>query len=158
MLQSACKALLHGGTLGDMNEDGHVESSLSPGPARLGRFVESCRRRKGLKQGELAKAAGVDAAYLSQVEAGNRNWPQAVIPKIAAVLGVHQAYFAYEAGVITEDPSSLAHQEEPFESTDPRAGVLACARRMSDQQAALYRRIGEAIVAGGDLPMPGYES
>lgn len=133
MSLGACQALLDRPTFGGM-AGARSEESIStaePGPARLGRYIERCRLARGMKQGELATRAGVNPSYLSSIEAGQRTWPQTVMPKIAAALGIHEAFFAYEAGVISQDPAILSNGGSIRED-DPRYEVVKLLTELAD--------------------------
>lgn len=120
-------------------------TTLSPGPERLGRFIQACREKRGWSQAALARAAGVSPSYLSTIEAGQRNWPQAVMPKLAAALGLHEAYFAYEAGIITQSPDDLG-APLPFPLDDPRREWLDLVAGLSDGQVKVLVRNAETMI------------
>lgn len=55
---------------------------------RLGANIRKFRLEKKLTQGDLCEKLGVDTAYLSNVENGNKNPTLATIERIAKALGV----------------------------------------------------------------------
>jgi transcriptional regulator with XRE-family HTH domain len=142
----ACQPSLYTSTVWPMEGNGvdSTERQEGLGPVSLGRFIERCRMSRGMKQGELAAKAGVNPSYLSSVEAGQRKWPQVVVPKIAAALGIHQAFFAYEAGVITEDPSTLSGGVL-FGPSDPRAEVVELLTSVHDEDMPAVKMVVERL-------------
>jgi DNA-binding XRE family transcriptional regulator len=54
----------------------------------LGRKVKIIRQQVGLTQTEVARRAGLDRAYLSQIEAGKRHLSLYLAYRIAQTLGV----------------------------------------------------------------------
>jgi transcriptional regulator with XRE-family HTH domain len=59
----------------------------------IGTRILLARRKRGLRQGEVAKLAGISAKQMSQIETGKRPGVQAVtIAKIAKVLHVSTDY------------------------------------------------------------------
>ena len=55
----------------------------------IGRAIKICRNQKGLKQSELAKAAGLSISYLSLLERGEREDPAlSIVESIAKALNV----------------------------------------------------------------------
>jgi len=55
---------------------------------RVRERIKTIRLKKKLSQGDIAKVLGVHAAYISQIERGERNPTLANIEKIAGALGV----------------------------------------------------------------------
>lgn len=110
---------------------------LPLGPVRLGRFIERTRLHRGMSQGELARAAAMkNPSYLSAIEAGQRKWPDTVIPALARALRVHQAEFAYHAGVITE-PLEQRSSVAGFAKGDPRHDLVDVVRVLSDEDVGI---------------------
>lgn len=127
---------------------------MERGPARLGRYIERLRLQRGWTQRDLAARAGINPSYLSAVEAGQRTWPKAVMPQIARALEVHEAFFAYEAGVLTENPATLMPADS-FVPDDPRAEIVALLRRLPanrHQPALDMLRAIEDYAQGRDGP------
>lgn len=51
--------------------------------------LRAIRQLAGLTQVDLGKESGVDASYISRIEAGQRKWPAPRVTKaLAAALGV----------------------------------------------------------------------
>ena len=50
--------------------------------------MRKIRTRKGMSQGDICRALGVDRAYISTIESGKQNPTLATIEKIAQALGV----------------------------------------------------------------------
>jgi transcriptional regulator with XRE-family HTH domain len=57
----------------------------------LGRAIRVARARKRLSQDDLAKAAGVNQSYISEVEGGDRNPAMGTLERIADALGMNLA-------------------------------------------------------------------
>lgn len=57
----------------------------------LGTELSERRRRLGLSQAELAKEAGINRTYVSDVENGKRNFSVATLYALASSLGVTMA-------------------------------------------------------------------
>ena len=55
---------------------------------KLGENIKKIRTRKGMSQGDICRALGVDRAYISNIESGKQNPTLATIEKIAEALGV----------------------------------------------------------------------
>lgn len=85
----------------------------------IGPFIKRRRAELGLSQRKLAKAAGMTASYLSQVEQSTDKWPEKYIPGIAAGLGVTQYDLAVAAGKIQEEPQTSAQMREWYEQASP---------------------------------------
>lgn len=54
----------------------------------LGNTINSLRKHKGLKQGDLANQAGLTQAYVSQIEKNKKEPNMSSLKKICGVLGV----------------------------------------------------------------------
>jgi transcriptional regulator with XRE-family HTH domain len=50
--------------------------------------MKKIRARKGMSQGDICRALGVDRAYISTIESGKQNPTLATVEKIAQALGV----------------------------------------------------------------------
>ncbi|MCI0706330.1 MAG: helix-turn-helix domain-containing protein [Ignavibacteriae bacterium] len=55
---------------------------------RFAKNMKKLREAKGLSQGDIHRATGIDRAYISNLEAGKQNPTLATIAKIAEALGV----------------------------------------------------------------------
>ncbi len=55
---------------------------------KLGNNIKKIRLRKKMSQGDICRALGVDRAYISNIESGNKNPTLATIEKIAGALGI----------------------------------------------------------------------
>src|SRR3990167_10737041 len=55
---------------------------------KLGENLRKLRLKKNLSQGDLAKALGVDRAYISNIENGRMNPTLSTLEKIAGALGI----------------------------------------------------------------------
>jgi len=55
---------------------------------KLGDNIKKIRLQKEMSQGDICRALGVDRAYISNIESGNKNPTLATIEKIAGALGV----------------------------------------------------------------------
>ena len=55
---------------------------------KLGRNFKRIRKEKGLSQGDILRAAGIDRAMISTMENGKANPTLATITKLAKALGV----------------------------------------------------------------------
>lgn len=75
------------------------------GAIEFGQMIKQARLRKGWLQQELAERLQVDAAYVSAIEGGKRNWPRQYIPALAAELGLNEIDMARVAGLISPDTS-----------------------------------------------------
>jgi transcriptional regulator with XRE-family HTH domain len=56
--------------------------------ARLGRVIANERQIRGWTQVQLAKQAGVNRAYLSDVEQGHRNITMDILVRLSSTLGM----------------------------------------------------------------------
>jgi transcriptional regulator with XRE-family HTH domain len=63
----------------------------------LGQAVRELREKRGLKQEELAQAAGIHVVYLSGIERGERNPTWAVVVGLAEALRVKPSRLAGRA-------------------------------------------------------------
>lgn len=73
---------------------------MGMGALELGRLIRQARLRKGWQQQDVAARLNVDAAYISAIEGGKRNWPQQYITPLAETLGIDQVEMAIAAGLI----------------------------------------------------------
>ncbi len=55
---------------------------------RFAKNMKKLREIKGLSQGDIHRATGIDRAYISNLEAGKQNPTLETIAKIAEALGV----------------------------------------------------------------------
>ncbi len=55
---------------------------------KLGRNLKRIRKEKGVSQGEVASAFGMDKAFISNIENGKTNPTLATIAKLAKAVGV----------------------------------------------------------------------
>ncbi len=55
---------------------------------RFAKNMKKLREAKGLSQGDIYRATGIDRAYISNLEAGKQNPTLETIAKIAEALGV----------------------------------------------------------------------
>ena len=55
---------------------------------KLGKNMKKIRLAKGMSQGDICRTLGVDRAYISNVESGNKNPTLSTITKIAKALEV----------------------------------------------------------------------
>ena len=55
---------------------------------KLGENIKEIRTQKGMSQGDLCRKLGVDRAYMSNVENGNKNPTLGTIERIAKALNV----------------------------------------------------------------------
>lgn len=56
---------------------------------RFAKNMKKLRETKGLSQGDIHRATGIDRAYISNLEAGKQNPTLETIAKIAEALGVN---------------------------------------------------------------------
>jgi transcriptional regulator with XRE-family HTH domain len=61
---------------------------MSDSAKRLAANIKLIREQKNMTQGDLCRATGLDRAYVSNIEAGNKNPTLATIEKISIALGV----------------------------------------------------------------------
>ena len=54
----------------------------------IGQNIQDIRKSRGMNQGQLAEAAGVDRAYISLVENGKQNLTLAALVKLSEALSV----------------------------------------------------------------------
>lgn len=84
-------------------------SSLWGQGETLGQKLRMAREEQGLTQAELAKAAGVSAGLVGQIEQGKVQPSLKTLEKLGAVLGISPCYFiAEDAGV-----EEILHQMSP---------------------------------------------
>ena len=55
---------------------------------KIGKRIRFLRKSAGLSQIDLAVAAGIDRAYLSEIENGHRNFTIMLLQNLATVLNV----------------------------------------------------------------------
>lgn len=55
---------------------------------KLGQNMKRIRKDKQMTQGDICRKLGVDRAYISNVESGNKNPTLSTITKLAKALGV----------------------------------------------------------------------
>ncbi len=55
---------------------------------KLGKNMKRIRLEKGMTQGDICRKLGLDRAYISNLESGNKNPTLATIEKLAKALGV----------------------------------------------------------------------
>ena len=55
---------------------------------KLGQNMKRIREAKQMTQGDICRKLGVDRAYISNVESGNKNPTLSTITKLAKALGV----------------------------------------------------------------------
>ena len=56
---------------------------------RFAKNMKKLREAKGMSQGDIHRATGIDRAYISNLEAGKQNPTLETIAKIAEALGVN---------------------------------------------------------------------
>ena len=56
--------------------------------SKLGQNMKRIRTKKGMSQGDIARALEVDRGYISNIESGKKNLTLATIQKLANALGV----------------------------------------------------------------------
>ena len=61
---------------------------MSTSAEKLASNIKRIRLAKGLSQGDLCRTTGLDRAYMSNIENGNKNPTLATIEKIAKALSV----------------------------------------------------------------------
>lgn len=61
-----------------------------------GHNIREYRKKCDFSQGELAARAGIDRAYLSQIENGKKNFSILILWQLARVLGVSPAQLLQE--------------------------------------------------------------
>jgi len=72
-------------------------AARSQSHAALGQAVREQRKRQGLTQEALARASGLPATYISDVERGVRNPSWSTIVTLAQALGVKPSQLAQRA-------------------------------------------------------------
>jgi len=55
---------------------------------KFGENMKKIRLEKGMSQGDICRALGLDRAYISNVENGKQNLTLSTMEKVAKVLGV----------------------------------------------------------------------
>ena len=73
----------------------------------IGRTVKLCRTQKGMRQEDLAKAAGLSVSYLSLLEQEKRRHNVETIQAIANALGIPLWVFFFLADEKTEPDQEL---------------------------------------------------
>lgn len=61
-------------------------TGFEPDPAAIGKSMRKLREISGKQQKEVAKAMGISAAYLSDMELGRRDWSADTIAKFKKAL------------------------------------------------------------------------
>jgi len=56
---------------------------------KLGSNLKRIRLEKGMSQGDICRAAGMDRGYISRVEGGNKNLTLSNLEKIASALKIN---------------------------------------------------------------------
>lgn len=59
---------------------------------KLGKNMKKIRLSKQMSQGDICRKLGVDRAYISNIESGNKNPTLSTITKLARALGVSVDY------------------------------------------------------------------
>jgi transcriptional regulator with XRE-family HTH domain len=75
---------------------------------RLGITIAELRKRRGLNQEQLAKAAGMHTGDISNIESGHRNISVKTMLRLATALrGRVKIYFEIDAGVMPQQPEQM---------------------------------------------------
>jgi len=81
--------------------EGGKESGNQATRKRFGQIVKKLRNIRGKTQCELAVNVGMDSGYLSRIENGHRNPPNAMkVKKLAQSLGVSERFLFMAAGYL----------------------------------------------------------
>lgn len=81
--------------------------------AELGQKIRQIRQERGLKGGELAKAAGFSASYISQIERGKITPSVPALVKVAVALGVPATALFEQPERPASDLAVLRRHERP---------------------------------------------
>jgi transcriptional regulator with XRE-family HTH domain len=71
------------------SELARLMSEVAQDPKRKGSFLRDLRIASGMSQPELARRAGINQAFLSQLERGKHEAGPSTVRKLAEALGVH---------------------------------------------------------------------
>jgi Zn-dependent peptidase ImmA (M78 family)/transcriptional regulator with XRE-family HTH domain len=74
------------------------------------RLVELARVAAGMTQGQLAKQLGKSQPFVSQVEHGEREIPDALLPRWAETCGVPTSFFARKDGPLDDSLAGMVHR------------------------------------------------
>lgn len=97
-----------------------TEQPRAPLPETLGQMIRRLRLRKGWSQAALAQEVGTSREYISQIESGQRKWPERFIAPLAVALNVPQSLLGRAAGRIISDEGAETHIR-----TAPATAVLS---------------------------------
>src|SRR4051794_39336537 len=126
-------------------------ASHAPEPADVGRRVRDLRRRRGLKQAELA-AGRVSTAYVSRIESGQRRPERQVLDSLAERLGTTADYLLTGVGrdETAEARLKLRYAELALHSGEAADAVNELRSVLDGSQDALgpFRPEAETLLAG----------
>jgi len=109
-------------------------------PKALGDVIREFRERANVSQTALARAAGVDPAILSRIEAGSRTSMQiATLCRIAEALEVSLDELAGAAGLMRSKPKGSPTVGGRLRGNEDLSNVQRLLKRASDQIEALKR-------------------
>ncbi|WP_217615964.1 helix-turn-helix domain-containing protein [Cellulomonas sp. GbtcB1] len=83
-------------------------SPVTPEQLALGTQVRTARKNAGIAQERLAMIAGLDRAYVGEIERGRANPSLKTMWKLARAIGVHPRQF------LADDPEDYAARASEF--------------------------------------------
>lgn len=111
-----------------------------PSPSPIGVVIRDLRQARGYNKAELARKAGIDPSYVSQLELGlRRNVSYEIAGNIAEALGISPTELYARAGQLGSGPVA------PLDpAPDPEKEAIL--RRLARQPAGVLRKVEDFIV------------
>ena len=102
-------------------------------PKSIGQKVREMRESRMISGAQLAKAAGVEASYVSDIENGKKTPSIAVIKKIGKALGTDPGYFISEKDVLPEDVKGMPAEFLKYAFNDDKREYLRIVKELDEK-------------------------
>lgn len=133
----------------DYTIDRRRRPTLEHDAVGLGVLVRAGRQQLGWRQTDLAERLGVDKAYISAIETGQRKWPASHVRELRDLLGLDYVEMAIAAKILPEE-ARRTNRGIAFSPEDPMYEAMVLGKTLPLETRVLVREFVRFVGQQGE--------